>query len=308
LLSNTSDVQTELEHILESRWFRESAQLRVMLRHVVEETLAGRQDGLKEYSLGLAVFHRAPDYDPRNDAIVRVQASQLRKRLASYYEHEGSSSTLHIDLPRGGYVPAFHEAQPQLQAIPPEPPIAAPPPTVRRWRVFSAGVTVGALFAVGVLLLSGRRQDRPPQHAPALWGAFVASPAETIVSFGVPLFYSGGGYFVRDTRVNDPGQMPSERYREIARALGTPVYPQEDIYTGIGDMVGTHEVIRWLNRFGVKTRLANSHYLGHSDILGKNLAVRGRSAFLAGHRQTTPTGRFHAAHVSNSSLSAIHAT
>ena len=279
-----------------------------MLRHVVEETLAGRQDGLKEYSLGLAVFHRAPDYDPRNDAIVRVQASQLRKRLASYYEHEGSSSTLHIDLPRGGYVPAFHEAQPQLQAIPPEPPIAAPPPTVRRWRVFSAGVTVGALFAVGVLLLSGRRQDRPPQHAPALWGAFVASPAETIVSFGVPLFYSGGGYFVRDTRVNDPGQMPSERYREIARALGTPVYPQEDIYTGIGDMVGTHEVIRWLNRFGVKTRLANSHYLGHSDILGKNLAVRGRSAFLAGHRQTTPTGRFHAAHVSNSSLSAIHAT
>jgi len=258
---------------LESRWFRESAQLRVFLKHVVEETLAGRQDGLKEYSLGLEVFHRPPDYDPRNDAIVRVQASQLRKRLASYYNHEGRSSTLRIDLPRGGYVPAFAEVEVEPQKVEVEPPKAPPHVPVTRWRQFSVGVALGLLIASGAFLLYGLRQNRPPEHAPALWGAFDTSSAETIVSFGVPLFYNGGGFFVRDTKVNEPGQMQNERHREIARALGTQIHPVEDIYTGIGDMVGTHEVIRWLEARGVKVRLANSHYLGHTDILGKNLVV-----------------------------------
>lgn len=67
--------------------------------------------------------------------------------------------------------------------------------------------------------------------------------------------------------------MQNDRYGEIARALGTPLIPQEDIYTGIGDMVGTHEVVQWLKARGVRTRLANSHYLGHSDVVGRNLVV-----------------------------------
>lgn len=273
MLSKASDIQSELDHILDSRWFRESAQLRLLLKHVVEETLAGRQDGLKEYSLGLGIFHRPPDYDPRNDAIVRVQASQLRKRLASYYEHEGRSSSLRIELPRGGYVPAFSEVEPELREVVSDPPLSNSSPPARGWRFFAAGAAVGALVAVAGFLLPASRTDRPSHDAPALWGAFVSSPAETIVSFGVPLFYNGGGFFVRDTQVNDPGQMQTERHREINRALGTPMYPVEDIYTGIGDMVGTHEVIRWLEARGVKARLANSHYLGHTDILGKNLVV-----------------------------------
>lgn len=268
-----------MDHILESRWFRESAQLRLLLKHVVEETLAGRQDGLKEYSLGLAVFHRSPDYDPRNDAIVRVQASQLRKRLASYYEHEGQSSTVHIELPRGGYVPVFRDVDPELPVELPEPPALVPPlqamPSSRagRWKLFSAGLAVGALLASAAFLILNRSPERPTIAAPAVWGAFVSSPVETIVSFGVPLFYSGGGFFIRDTMINLPGQMQNERYREIARGLGTPLIPQEDIYTGIGDMVGTHEVVQWLEARGVRTGLANSHYLGHTDILGKNLVV-----------------------------------
>jgi hypothetical protein len=274
LLSKTFDIQAELNHILESRWLRESAQMRSLLRHVVEETLAGRKDGLKEYSLGLAVFHRPPDYDPRNDAIVRVQASQLRKRLASYYEHEGRSSTLRIEMPRGAYVPVFSEVEAEFPPPVVQPPKPAPPPSATRWRLFSAGVTVGALLALGGFLLSGWRQAQPAAYAPALWGAFIGSSDETIVSFGVPLFYTGaGGFYVRDTAVNVPEQQHRGRIDEVARALGSPVYPQEDIYTGIGDMLGTNEVVRWLELHSVKTSVANSHYLGHTDILGKNLVV-----------------------------------
>ena len=81
MVSNASSIHEELERILATRWLKDSHQLSALLRHVVEETLAGRTEGLKEYPLGLQVFHRPPDYDPRTDAIVRVQASLLRKRL-----------------------------------------------------------------------------------------------------------------------------------------------------------------------------------------------------------------------------------
>ncbi len=280
MLTRAFEIQTEVERILESRWLRESAQLRGLLRHVVDETLAGRQDGLKEYSLGREVFHRQPDYDPRNDAIVRVQASLLRKRLATYYEHEGRESTLHIELPRGGYVPSFREVEKEPPAVVAEP--AKPPLATRagfRWRSFGTGVAVGAVVVLAGFLLVGQWQARPPMPAPSVWGAFIQPGTESIVSFGVPLVYAGAGIFVRDTSVNILGDEGKGKLGSIGRLMGEPLRPQDDVYTGIGDMVGTHEIIRWLESHGVKASLANSHYLGHSDIAGKNLVVVSSARF-----------------------------
>jgi hypothetical protein len=246
----------------------------------VDETLAGRQDGLKEYSLGREVFHRHADYDPRNDAIVRVQASLLRKRLATYYEHEGRESTLHIELPRGGYVPAFRDVEKEPPTVVVEP--VAPVPAARArlgWRSFGTGLVLGAVAVLGGLLLFGRWQTHPPMPAPSVWGAFMQPGTESIVSFGVPLVFAGGGIYVRDTNVNTLDDEASGKLGSIERLMGAPLRPQDDVYTGIGDMVGTHEIIRWLESHGVKTSLANSHYLGHSDITGKNLVVVSSARF-----------------------------
>ena len=86
------EVLGELETLLASRHLRESHQLPCFLEFVVHETLAGRQDGLKEYLLGCKVFGRRQDYDPRADGIVRVQATTLRKRLEKHYAEEGASA------------------------------------------------------------------------------------------------------------------------------------------------------------------------------------------------------------------------
>jgi hypothetical protein len=272
--SKTSEIYREVERILESRWLRESAQLSSLLRFVVRQTLEGHPDDLKEYNLGLQVFHRPPDYDPRSDAIVRVQASLLRKRLASYYENEGRHSTLRIEIPRGGYVPAFHPVPSGASPASPAPTLA-PPPGIN-WRHFAAAATTGAAVATlvfSLFLLSDRRLRRPSAPAPALWAAFLQPGSDSIVSFGVPLFYAGAGIFLRDTRVNATGDESKGRVADIEHVLGEPVRPQEDVYTGIGDLVGAHEIIRWLEARGVKAALANSHYLGHSDVAGKNLVV-----------------------------------
>jgi TolB-like protein len=77
------------------------------LRYVVEETLAGRSQAIKEYTIGVEVYGRPADYDPKIDATVRVEAGRLRSKLAKYYSGEGSAGSVRIELPRGTYVPVF---------------------------------------------------------------------------------------------------------------------------------------------------------------------------------------------------------
>src|SRR5215831_10141391 len=81
-------VRSEVSRILSSPEFQRSERLRRFLAYVVEETLAGRGDKLKEYAIALAVFDR-PSYDPDVDSIVRVEARKLRFRLDLYYETVG---------------------------------------------------------------------------------------------------------------------------------------------------------------------------------------------------------------------------
>ena len=76
-----------------------------LLRYIVEETLAGRGNELKEYTLGVAVLGRGSQFDPRLDSIVRVQASKLRARLAAYYKVPELNDSILIELPRGSYEP-----------------------------------------------------------------------------------------------------------------------------------------------------------------------------------------------------------
>src|SRR5438552_19200510 len=88
----------QLELIRQSRHFRQAHSLERFLRYVVTRTLAQAADEVKEYSIGVEVFQRGKNFDPRTDAVVRVQAAQLRKKLAGYYEEEGREDELVIEL------------------------------------------------------------------------------------------------------------------------------------------------------------------------------------------------------------------
>ena len=102
-----ADVRAALEHVLASQSFVNAGRLSRMLRFVVERTLDGHGDQLKEYLLGVEVFDRPSEYDPRLDSIVRVEARRLRAKLAEYYETDGASDALRIRLAKGGYAPTF---------------------------------------------------------------------------------------------------------------------------------------------------------------------------------------------------------
>jgi TolB-like protein len=101
------EVRAQLQRLLASAALAGSTRLRRFLSFTVERALAGDGQPLKEYTVGIEVFDRGPDYDPRIDSIVRVEAGRLRARLDEYYRGTGSGDPVIIRIPRGGYTPIF---------------------------------------------------------------------------------------------------------------------------------------------------------------------------------------------------------
>jgi TolB-like protein/Flp pilus assembly protein TadD len=97
----------QLERVLASPGFARNERQSRFLRFVVERHLEGKDGEIKESLLAIEVFGRPPDYDPKQDPIVRTEASRLRARLSEYYLGDGKDDPLVIELPKGGYVPAF---------------------------------------------------------------------------------------------------------------------------------------------------------------------------------------------------------
>jgi len=107
----TDAIVRHLDRILGSATFQGAVRSQALLRFLVQETVQGRSDRLKEYTLGAEALGKGEGFDPRTDPIVRAEASRLRTRLERYYGGEGSSDDLVIQLPKGTYVPQFRSRQ-----------------------------------------------------------------------------------------------------------------------------------------------------------------------------------------------------
>src|SRR5215471_1662998 len=100
-------VWRQVEKVVASNLFSRSDRLIRFLRFAVEQTLSGNPDSLKEQTIGIEVFDRRPDYDPRIDPIVRVEARRLRAKLKAYYASHGHADEILIEFPKGTYIPSF---------------------------------------------------------------------------------------------------------------------------------------------------------------------------------------------------------
>jgi adenylate cyclase len=108
-------VRDQLARVVNSPGFVPSARLCRFLTHIVNRTIDGDIDSLKEFSIAMEVFDRTSAYDPNIDAIVRVEARRLRAKLKAYYEEgQGTADSVLIGLRPGSYVPVFRwvDAQP----------------------------------------------------------------------------------------------------------------------------------------------------------------------------------------------------
>jgi TolB-like protein/Tfp pilus assembly protein PilF len=156
-------IRRHLQDILASAAFAGSRRAQEFLQLVVEHTLAERIDSLKERMIGVEMFGRPVDYDTANDAVVRVKATEVRRRLAQYYQDSaGRNASVRIELPVGSYVPKFAwpaggsaPAAPSTAPLPALPAgiqaAASPVPPIRRWRRrWLVAVALVPLAAIGL--------------------------------------------------------------------------------------------------------------------------------------------------------------
>lgn len=105
-------VRIHLREVLSSTAFAGGKRAQEFLQLVIDHGLAGQLDSLKERMIGAEMFGRSVDYDTANDAVVRVKATEVRRRLAQYYREAVPAPPVRIELPVGSYVPKFFWAPP----------------------------------------------------------------------------------------------------------------------------------------------------------------------------------------------------
>src|SRR5262245_19728983 len=100
-------IQKELERLLSSPAFRSSSRCQDFLRFTVAHAVKTPKEPPKERTIGIEVFGRPPDYDTGQDAIVRVKANEVRRRLAQYYIEAGTGGDVRFELLPGSYLLTF---------------------------------------------------------------------------------------------------------------------------------------------------------------------------------------------------------
>ena len=168
-------MRAALAEIVASPEFRASQKCRSFLIYVVEETLAGRHESLKERVIGAEVFGRAPGFETAGDSIVRVKATEVRKRLAKFYQDQPAGG-LRIELPTGSYVPVFHGQAPVAAAEVDvaEVDVVAPRRMSRRVMAGAAGGGLAAALGGWTFWPKSRALD-------ALWAPLLTGPGQLVV-------------------------------------------------------------------------------------------------------------------------------
>ena len=159
---SADEIRAELGRVLASEGFANAERMSKFLGYVVERSLAGEGEQIKEYAIGVDVFGRDASYDPRLDSIVRVEARRLRSKVDEYYAGPGRANDVIIQLRRGSYVPAFERRSNAAAVTHDESPALVesnrPPQSRLGPALLVAGLMIVALAAWG----SGRWPGRSP--------------------------------------------------------------------------------------------------------------------------------------------------
>ena len=168
-ISSSCEERAQVERLLADQMFSQSKRYGSFLRYVTERALNNTQEPITERSLGVQIFGRPLNYDTDADPIVRVTASELRKRLAHYYEDPAHAGEIRVLIHKGSYAMEFVPPSAQSpvtepdtpQQSPPVAPVVATEPAIKdRWR-FKNRWYVAGLLGIGVVVAALLWAARP---------------------------------------------------------------------------------------------------------------------------------------------------
>lgn len=239
-------VLEELHRVLSSTEFHSSKRCQGFLRYVVEATLSGRAEDLKERTIGIELFGRPASYEPTTDATVRVKAGEVRKRLQMYYAGAGAHDPIRIDLPAGGYVPEFtanRESEPDL-------PPASGLLLARRWWMWGllAAAGVAALAVAAIMLRAPGPGD------------------EVLRRFWQPALRTGTPVLLSLSQVPVYGLDPDVEVSGKPPARVDDFVLLEQQFVGGGDVVGLGRLTAMLSELGQKYRVRLGNQVSFHDL------------------------------------------
>lgn len=274
-------VGTALERLLASADFDASPRSRDFIRHVVEETVAGRAAQLGQVSIARRVFGRRDDFDPGLDPIVRIQAVRLRRSLERYYLLSGHDDPVRIELPRGGYVPALRWATPAERPIRPATPGPEPAHDLDDWPVVvvqafdSPGPATGTTAALREelatelgryqdvhVVLGGRRgdADRPAGRGASFALGATVREVDGCLRISVRLvdFADGRQIWAEDYQQADPPDHGREFEESVAQVIAARVASEQGI---VARSLAEQHQRRPLDELGPYGALLRSYHL-----------------------------------------------
>ncbi len=265
-----SRIQETLAAIMISTPFRSSKQSQELLRYIVDQSLSGHAEALKERVIGAEVFGRRLDYDTNNDPIVRARVAEVRKRLALYYQTQHGQE-VQISVPPGSFKAVFERIDgkpdqlqpaglgPEHNQTPIEPTMSAIPHEVagNDIRPHTTGLRTRlwwiAILASAVILLVVMQRNVPSAEARAFnhfWSPILDSPHTTLIYIGGNAVYQLSpayldSYYKQHPPSRQTEEMGFESY--IEWPAGTKIdaqdlYPAKDTFVTIGDVAAITKI------------------------------------------------------------------
>ncbi len=291
LLSETVP-SAQVERILQSETFRASGVLRRLLRYLADKAFSGEADQLKEYTIGIDAFGKPQSYDPRQDAIVRLQVGRLRQKLGEYYRTEGKDDPVLLDLPKGHFELKW-EARPEVQVhdVRLDEGVKVQPDKLEsggRWRRATMLLGLASLLlalwgAYSGTLLWRTRQNRAGSAAwtpelEQLWQPFLTSARPLVIAIADPLFIElqGTDIFFRKISLRRPEDAAgSAELSELRKFLGNPAMQPAYSYTPTGELMSSFLVGKLLGSRRQDIRLARSSQLPLQELGDNNVILIG---------------------------------
>jgi hypothetical protein len=281
--------RAQVERIFQSKTFRSSDVLRHLLSYLVDASLAGTADELKEYTVAVDALGKPSSYDPRQESAVRMQVGRLRQKLAEYYRTEGIDDAVIVDLPKGGFRVVFEPRPPPFEQVD----NAAEEAPAQRWRFREIALVAGLVLAVAAAAFFAVRfrqtrtalAQRTAAEAVApwtpdiqqLWDPILSSNRPLVVCIATPLSVMIPGFgFVREFAVNDWEDVPkSKGIAALKEALHASAVQPTFGYTGVGTATAALLLGQFLGARQKSLVVTRANLLSLPELMEENVVFLG---------------------------------
>jgi hypothetical protein len=270
-----------LARVLQSGIVRENTNLYSLLDYLGRKALAESPEPLKEYTIGVEALGKPADYDPRLDATVRVDIGKLRGKLKEFYQKDGATSAIRLDIPKGQY-DATYARVPHLPA-PQEQPVEPAPRGRRASLLVAALVLLAAVTGFAASrLLSGPASESAPLSAELqrFWQPYLHASKPVLLVYGTPMFVRLDRYLFREPRLNDPAAVAGDaEINQIAAALKTSEQRITYKFTGVGEAEAVFMLTRLLTERRAALSVKRSSNLSWEDLKGRHVILLGSQKY-----------------------------